>query len=62
MHNSVHRPLKHKGYPQWFYGDWTDGRPKGKGVFYNKAGNNKNTYYEGDFDGEPNGWGRVIYN
>lgn len=59
--NSSRKPLKHKAYPQWYWGDWDNGRPRGKGAFYNRSGK-KNIYYEGDFDGEPNGRGRVIYN
>lgn len=55
------RPLKHKAYDQWFWGDWTNGRPIGKGILYSQNGNKK-IFYEGDFNGEPNGKGRVIYN
>ena len=55
------KPLKHKAYDQWYWGDWSDGKPRGKGIFYNQT-NNRKVFYEGDFDGLPNGRGRVMYN
>ena len=41
------KPLKHKAYNQWYLGDWHHGRPKGKGILYNKINSKNNKYYEG---------------
>jgi len=53
--------LKHKVYNRWFWGIWKDGSPIGKGILYYKLAQDS-IYYEGDFDGEPSGIGKVVFN
>ena len=45
------KPLKHKIYQRWFWGDWKHGQPIGKGILYLRNKDDMSIFYEGEFDG-----------
>jgi hypothetical protein len=49
--------MKHKVKEDFYKGEWTNGRKKGKGISYLPG---KSAYF-GDFDGVPHGKGKQIY-
>lgn len=55
------QPYKHKTFERYYWGGWSNGKPNGKGIFY-ECEPQKILYYEGEVVGQPNGRGKLDFN